>query len=195
MSISPWDFDLLNIEKNGLDFLIATLEREEFTAENYRSLPKALQIAIGSAFSRVCEEASFEKIPTLLYEISRREDAVKCKSIVEGKCSGDFCLVDTQRKMLPSSPELIDVDAKRKSQPLPRVLVTKRFANDARVREAERLLVTSEPVVIPLNAMHSTNEVEFRKSQEAWLKSVATRTMALPVARGMLSLGQSNRSL
>ncbi|OQV16358.1 Anaphase-promoting complex subunit 1 [Hypsibius exemplaris] len=176
--------------EDGLKLIITVLQKEQFSEDDYRLLPKTLQIAVQAVFSGLCEISVFEKLPPLMFMIAGRADAVKCKDIVEGRCAGDFCLVDAHRKFLPKTPEGHDSDAsKKKAPPLPRSLVTKRFANDARVREAERLLVTSDPVVIPLNAMHSSNEVEFRRSQEAWLKSVATRTMALPVARGMLSLG------
>ena len=164
------------------------LEDEKLSVEDVQLLPQTLQVAIRSAFGALCEHEPFDKVSTLFYEIAGRRDAVRCKKTVEDDNVHNVSLVEISRKVLPKITDVVEVpEVKKKSTVLSNSLITKRFAVDARVREAERLLTTSEPIPIPLNPMHFVNEVEFRKAQEGWLKSVAPRTMSLPVARGNFS--------
>lgn len=172
------------------------LDEERFTLEDLRLLPQTLQVAIRSAFCVLVEHETFDKVSTLLYELAGREDAVRCKKLLEDDSSRNISLAEITQKTLPDVTEAVEVaDVKKGSSRLPNSLITKRFAVDARVREAERLLTTSEPIPIPLNPMHYINEVEFRKAQEAWLKSVVARTMSLPVARGTIFSKQNSNTI
>ncbi|XP_055337518.1 LOW QUALITY PROTEIN: anaphase-promoting complex subunit 1-like [Paramacrobiotus metropolitanus] len=172
--------------KDASDRIVQILERNYLSSEMFSLLPHSLRTALQHRFAQMCEEVPFELTPDRLFEMARREDALLCRQAVTGKGLRDFCVSEVQRKVLSKSDSH---DAFRKrTTPLPHNLITKRFAGDARLREAEKLLTTSEPVIVPLNAMHSANEVDFRTAQQTWLKSLLPRILSLPVARGMLCL-------
>ncbi|XP_057316495.1 anaphase-promoting complex subunit 1-like isoform X2 [Hydractinia symbiolongicarpus] len=66
-----------------------------------------------------------------------------------------------------------------------------RFNQDLRVNEVKRLLNSSKPVNITLIQKPDVNDHAFAKEEEAKLLLLNNRTMALPVARGMFTLGTS----
>ncbi|KAL1131298.1 hypothetical protein AAG570_010916 [Ranatra chinensis] len=63
-----------------------------------------------------------------------------------------------------------------------------RFNKDQRVAEVQRLLQSSEPVTIALQQRPEVSDHEFIEEQERHLYAICTRTMALPVGRGMMEL-------
>ncbi|KAG7200866.1 hypothetical protein KM043_003229 [Ampulex compressa] len=63
-----------------------------------------------------------------------------------------------------------------------------RFNKDHRVAEVRRLLNSSKPVRIAIIQRPDVSDHEFIEEQERHLHALCTRTMALPVARGMFTL-------
>ncbi|XP_024080333.1 anaphase-promoting complex subunit 1 isoform X2 [Cimex lectularius] len=72
--------------------------------------------------------------------------------------------------------------------PNPEEILTLRFNKDQRVEEARRLLNSSEPVTINVTQRSDVTDIEFVEEQERCLYAICTRTMALPVGRGMMDL-------
>ncbi|XP_065826843.1 anaphase-promoting complex subunit 1-like isoform X2 [Oscarella lobularis] len=68
-------------------------------------------------------------------------------------------------------------------------IVRVRFSQDRRIREVCRLLQSSKPVRIALEQKPEVSDHEFIELQEKRLFLVCQRTMSLPVARGMFTLG------
>lgn len=66
-----------------------------------------------------------------------------------------------------------------------------RWPKDQRVSEVRRLLQSSQPVSITIQQRPEVSDHEFIEEQEKHLYALCTRTMALPVGRGMLSLRSS----
>ncbi|XP_024938958.1 anaphase-promoting complex subunit 1 isoform X2 [Cephus cinctus] len=66
-----------------------------------------------------------------------------------------------------------------------------RFNKDHRVAEVRRLLNSSKPVKIAIVQRPDVSDHEFIEEQERHLHALCTRTMALPVARGMFTLRTS----
>ncbi|KAI4480329.1 hypothetical protein M0804_010327 [Polistes exclamans] len=66
-----------------------------------------------------------------------------------------------------------------------------RFNKDHRVAEVRRLLNSSKPVRIAIIQRPDVSDHEFIEEQERHLHALCTRTMALPVARGMFTLRTS----
>jgi anaphase-promoting complex subunit 1 len=63
-----------------------------------------------------------------------------------------------------------------------------RFSKDHRVAEVRRLLQSSQPVQISITQRPEVSDHEFIEEQEKHLYAICTRTMALPVGRGMFTL-------
>ncbi|XP_049852727.1 anaphase-promoting complex subunit 1 isoform X1 [Schistocerca gregaria] len=63
-----------------------------------------------------------------------------------------------------------------------------RFSKDHRVAEVRRLLQSSQPVRIAIPQQPEVSDHEYIEEQEKHLYALCTRTMALPVGRGMFTL-------
>lgn len=70
-------------------------------------------------------------------------------------------------------------------------LFSLRFPDDMRIMEVRRLLSSSEPVLIDITQSPGTSDHEFIEEQEKQLFSMWTRTMTLPLGRGMFTLRTS----
>ena len=66
-----------------------------------------------------------------------------------------------------------------------------RFSKDHRIAEVRRLLNSSKPMRIAIVQRSNVSDHEFIEEQERHLLTLCTRTMALPVARGMFTLRTS----
>ncbi|XP_076758476.1 anaphase promoting complex subunit 1 [Xylocopa sonorina] len=66
-----------------------------------------------------------------------------------------------------------------------------RFNKDHRIAEVRKLLNSSKPVRIAIVQRPDVSDHEFIEEQEKHLHALCTRTMALPVARGMFTLRTS----
>ncbi|KAL3278076.1 hypothetical protein HHI36_013420 [Cryptolaemus montrouzieri] len=67
-------------------------------------------------------------------------------------------------------------------------LIKLRFPDDVRVAETRKMLQSSKPVQIALVQRPDISDHDFIEEQEKHLYAVCTRTMALPVGRGMFTL-------
>ncbi|XP_030380933.1 anaphase-promoting complex subunit 1 [Scaptodrosophila lebanonensis] len=67
-------------------------------------------------------------------------------------------------------------------------LLRLRFPDDMRVEEVRRLLNSSEPVPIEMVQSPGTTDHEFIEEQERQLFAMCSRTMTLPLGRGMFTL-------
>lgn len=67
-------------------------------------------------------------------------------------------------------------------------LLRLRFSEDLRVQEVRHMLQSSKPVRISLQQKPEVSDHEFIEEQERYLYAICTRTMALPVGRGMFTL-------
>ncbi|KAL9886530.1 anaphase promoting complex subunit 1 [Glossina fuscipes fuscipes] len=65
------------------------------------------------------------------------------------------------------------------------------FPDDIRITEVHRLLISSEPVTIDITQSPGTSDHEFIEEQEKQLFTLCTRTMTLPMGRGIFTLRTS----
>ncbi|XP_055843307.1 anaphase-promoting complex subunit 1 [Episyrphus balteatus] len=70
-------------------------------------------------------------------------------------------------------------------------LLSLRFPDDLRIAEVRRLLISSEPVLIDIVQSPGISDHEFIEEQEKQLYALCTRTMTLPMGRGMFTLRTS----
>lgn len=66
-----------------------------------------------------------------------------------------------------------------------------RFPTDSRIDEVRRLLTSANPVVIDITQQVGVSDHEFIEEKEKQLFAMCTRTMALPLGRGMFTLRTS----
>lgn len=67
-------------------------------------------------------------------------------------------------------------------------LLRLRFPKDLRTTEVRRMLNSSEPVIIDITQSAGVSDHEFIEEQEKQLYALCTRTMTLPLGRGMFTL-------
>ncbi|XP_075233032.1 anaphase promoting complex subunit 1 isoform X2 [Lycorma delicatula] len=72
-----------------------------------------------------------------------------------------------------------------------REILKLRFSEDHRFSEVRNLLQSSQPVTIAITQRPDVSDHEFIEEQEKHLYAICTRTMALPLGRGMLTLRTS----
>ncbi|XP_037936242.1 anaphase-promoting complex subunit 1 [Teleopsis dalmanni] len=70
-------------------------------------------------------------------------------------------------------------------------LLSLRFPDDMRIAEVRRLLTSSESVLIDITQSPGTSDHDFIEEQEKQLFAMCTRTMTLPMGRGMFTLRTS----
>lgn len=70
-------------------------------------------------------------------------------------------------------------------------LLRLRFPQDLRVDEVRRILASANPVVIDITQKIGISDHDFIEEKEKQLLAMCTRTMALPLGRGMLTLRTS----
>lgn len=66
-------------------------------------------------------------------------------------------------------------------------LLRLRFPDDLRINDVKKFLNSSKPVIIDIVQLPNVSDHEFIEEQEKQLFSLCTRTMALPVGRGMFT--------
>lgn len=66
-----------------------------------------------------------------------------------------------------------------------------RFPSDSRIDEVRRLLTSANPVTIDISQQVGVSDHEFIEEKEKQLFAMCTRTMALPLGRGMFTLRTS----
>lgn len=67
-------------------------------------------------------------------------------------------------------------------------LLRLRFADDLRINDVQHFLNSSQPVTIDIVQSPNVSDHEFIEEQEKQLYALSTRTMALPLGRGMFTL-------
>lgn len=70
-------------------------------------------------------------------------------------------------------------------------LLRLRFCKDLRIDEVRRLLSSANPVMIDLTQKIGVSDHDFIEEKEKQLLVICTRTMALPIARGMVTIRTS----
>lgn len=91
------------------------------------------------------------------------------------------------QEILPSIKQM-DVDEEDGMEDVENPVLKMRFSEDLRVVEARRLLQSSKPVIVNLVQRPDVSDHEFIEEEEKHLYAICTRTMALPVGRGMFTL-------
>ncbi|XP_032663807.1 anaphase-promoting complex subunit 1 isoform X2 [Odontomachus brunneus] len=178
------DKDMLKIsEKPTTDKIILLYHEMDMTKQDLELLPPAVSLMIQDVIHR-CRECPPSNWPMRVYELIDRQD-----------------LAALDRHLKPPKLRHVDSETKNCTMKDPEqddgmgfddTILKLRFSKDHRVAEVRRLLNSSKPVRIAIVQRSNVSDHEFIEEQEKHLLTLSTRTMSLPVARGMFTLRTSS---
>ncbi|XP_011861283.1 PREDICTED: anaphase-promoting complex subunit 1 isoform X2 [Vollenhovia emeryi] len=173
---------LKKLEKPTTDRIILLYHEMGMRKEHLETLPPAVSLMIKDVMHR-CRESPPSNWPMHAYELIDRQDlAVLDKHLkplsrlqsIDGD-TRDYGIKDEQDDGMEFDDMILKL----------------RFSKDHRVAEVRRLLNSSKPMRIAIVQRSNVSDHEFIEEQERHLLTLCTRTMALPVARGMFTLRTS----
>ncbi|XP_065660654.1 anaphase-promoting complex subunit 1 isoform X4 [Hydra vulgaris] len=159
-----------------VDNIINTMMEESFTVQDIETLPIAYKLPIKELFYQYKKTNKSEMSGDTAAYLNR-EDIVFLKK--------ENCQT-SQDKMILNSVQ--DSDGMSFDNEVLKV----RFNQDLRIDEVKHLLDSSKPVTLKLTQKLDVNDHAFAKEEESYLGLLCNRTMSLPVARGMFTMGTSS---
>ncbi|XP_065681647.1 anaphase-promoting complex subunit 1 isoform X1 [Hydra vulgaris] len=159
-----------------VDNIINTMIEESFTVQDIETLPIAYKLPIKELFYQYKKTNKSEMSGDTAAYLNR-EDIVFLKN--------ENCQTSQDKVILNS---VQDSDGMSFDNEVLKV----RFNQDLRIDEVKRLLDSSKPVTLKLTQKLDVNDHAFAKEEESYLGLLCNRTMSLPVARGMFTLGTSS---
>uniref|UniRef100_A0A1I8M2U1 Uncharacterized protein n=1 Tax=Musca domestica TaxID=7370 RepID=A0A1I8M2U1_MUSDO len=196
----PKRFISVNVSRS--EQVIQMLINMEITRKDIERLPVAIHLCIAECLEYSRLEPPIGCSPTT-YELILRSDLVAHAKLqnqnFQTPNSGYLQKVniDTEDSLSarcpPSKNGISQMDAALDDgmDNIDTKLLSLRFPDDMRVAEVRRLLSSSEPVIIDITQSPGTSDHEFIEEQEKQLFSLCTRTMTLPMGRGMFTLRTS----
>ncbi|XP_030854571.1 anaphase-promoting complex subunit 1 [Strongylocentrotus purpuratus] len=163
-----------------------------YTLATLASLPVGVALPLMEAISQ-CQDAPHSGWPKGAYDLLGRQDLSNQVQWLSSS-SKKHRRSKTHCGSPGSGPSTMATkqDERDGMEHLDQELLRLRFPDDLRVQEVRRLLQSSKPVTIALTQKPETSDHEFIEEQELHLLLVSQRTMALPVGRGIFTLGTSN---
>ncbi|KYM96372.1 PREDICTED: anaphase-promoting complex subunit 1 [Cyphomyrmex costatus] len=180
---SKFDKEILKkLEKSTTDKIILLYHEMDMKKEDLETLPPAVSLMIKDVMHR-CRENPPSNWPMHAYELIGRQDlAVLDKHL---KPSSKLQYTDNETTDYGIKDEQDD------GMEFDDMILKLRFSKDHRIAEVRRLLNSSKPMRIAIVQRSNVSDHEFIEEQERHLLTLCTRTMALPVARGMFTLRTS----
>ncbi|KAL7307917.1 hypothetical protein TKK_0000010 [Trichogramma kaykai] len=133
-----------------------------------------------------CRENPPTNWPSSVYELIDRQDL----AALEQKVAGKDYLENEENKYIQRDRNHDDKDL-NDGMELDYTILRLRFNVDYRVREVRQCLDSSEPIPITITQRPEVSDHEFIEEQERYLHSLCTRTMALPIGRGIFTMRSS----
>ncbi|XP_026741870.1 anaphase-promoting complex subunit 1 [Trichoplusia ni] len=180
---------------------VITAVQKGITLRDVDNLPPALGLLLLTIFSR-CKSSPPADWPPAAYNLVMREDLAHQAEVAHTmKTASDYMEFialevlekDTVYTMAKrpvetprSNPE--DADVITGMEHLNTQLLALLYPRDHRMTEVINLLQSSIPVTINLTQRPEVSDHDFIEEQEKYLYAISTRTMALPIARGMACL-------
>ncbi|XP_071832099.1 anaphase-promoting complex subunit 1-like isoform X2 [Apostichopus japonicus] len=160
-----------------------------WTVGDISALPFSLSLPLYEALAVVRENPP-SGWPESAYALLVRKDLSKQSDWLQ-RSKGCLKEISTQSKS-DSKGKPADTDG---MEGLDNDLLKFRFPDDLRITEVKKLLQSARPVVIALTQKPEVSDHEFLEQQEMRLLLVSQRTMALPLARGMLTMHTCRSSI
>ncbi|XP_034233098.1 anaphase-promoting complex subunit 1 [Thrips palmi] len=179
----------LNREESAAHRAVLLMVEMGFDRKDLQTLPSAILLLLSDALYQARENPPRDW-PHAAYKLIARQDLASQYEPAKASVSSSRALGSrgnngpTSSK-ISQSPELEDdMDGLK-------TIMKLRWPKDQRVNEVKRLLQSSQPVMITIQQRPEVSDHEFIEEQEKHLYALCTRTMALPVGRGMLTLRSS----
>ncbi|XP_061717841.1 anaphase-promoting complex subunit 1 [Cydia pomonella] len=174
---------------------VLAMVEKGITPRDLDNLPPALALALLSVCAR-CKAAPPPAWPPRACALAMREDLAndqKHKHEYMESLALEVLEKETAYSLnsTPSEENLSkneDSDTNTGMEHLNTKLLSLLYPRDHRMAEVFNLLQSSIPVTIDLTQRPEVSDHDFIEEQEKHLFAISTRTMALPVARGMLTL-------
>ncbi|CAG9788243.1 unnamed protein product [Diatraea saccharalis] len=181
---------------------VITVCERGMTPRDVDNLPPAIGLLLLTIFSR-CKSEPPADWPAAAYNLVMREDLALQAEISETLKSNSEYMESLALEVLEketayslnsnkieeqTQPKNEENDTHTGMEHLNTKLLSLLYPRDHRMAEVFNLLQSSIPVTINLTQRPEVSDHDFIEEQEKHLYAISTRTMALPVARGMLTL-------
>ncbi|XP_057330298.1 anaphase-promoting complex subunit 1 [Microplitis mediator] len=174
------DKEVCRVERPVADRIVLLFHEMGLDKKDLDILPPGVSILLRDVMYR-CRELPPSNWPAAAYELVDRQDLAALE-----KHSSSTKADDETTGVCPiRDPEQDD------GMSFDDTILKLRFNKDHRVAELRRMLNSSKPVRIAITQRPEVSDHEFIEEQERHLCAVCSRTMALPVARGMFTLRTS----
>ncbi|XP_076632222.1 anaphase promoting complex subunit 1 [Colletes latitarsis] len=171
------------VEYSTTDRIVLLYHEMGMTKKDLEILPPGVSLLLKDVMHR-CRERPPSNWPMEAYELIDRQDLAALDKHLKSSRSNQH--MDNEGKNYSiKDPEQDD------GMEFDDTVLKLRFNKDHRVAEVRKLLNSSKPVRIAIVQRPDISDHEFIEEQEKHLHALCTRTMALPVARGMFTLRTS----
>lgn len=179
----------LSIQKLVIDALI----RKNITRTQLERLPTAINYIISQTLETArlnppigCSAAAYKLLlrPELFshasFKKNKKESKLgpKLETSLTPRIQTPPDVIAKTEKALVEDDGMEHIDTK---------LLRLRFPDDLRINDVKKFLNSSKPVIIDIVQLPNVSDHEFIEEQEKQLLAMSTRTMALPVGRGMFT--------
>ncbi|KAL4715619.1 hypothetical protein ACJJTC_006198 [Scirpophaga incertulas] len=181
---------------------VITICERGLTSRDVDNMPPAIGLILLTIFSR-CKSEPPVDWPIETYNLIRREDLARQAEVADTIKSTTEYMESLALEVLEKEtaysirnnplniqnpPKNDDIDHITGMEHLNTTLLRLLYPRDHRMAEVFNLLQSSNPVPIHLTQRPEVSDHDFIEEQEKHLYAISTRTMALPVARGMVTL-------
>ncbi|XP_011495610.1 PREDICTED: anaphase-promoting complex subunit 1 [Ceratosolen solmsi marchali] len=171
--------------KETMEEIIMHCYKTGMNKQQLDNLPSGINFVLSNIIYQ-CRENPPTNWPLLAYELIDRQDlAALGKNI-----SHNHHLDHIQNENVKSDVNF-NYTERNDGMEFDYTILRLKFNKDHRVRETRKLLDSSEPIKISIVQRPDVSDHEFIEEQEKFLHALCTRTMALPIGRGMFTLRTS----
>lgn len=174
--------------------VIEALIRKNITRTQLERLPTAIYYII----SQTLETARLNPplgCSAAAYKLLLRPELYSHASFKKNKKESKLGRIQLETSLTPRIQTPPDVIAKSEKalveddgmEHIDTKLLRLRFPDDLRINDVKKFLNSSKPVIIDIVQLPNVSDHEFIEEQEKQLFALCTRTMALPVGRGMFT--------
>lgn len=171
------------VEYPTTDRMVLLYHEMGMTKKDLEMLPPGVSLLLKDVMYR-CRERPPSNWPKEAYELVDRQDLAALDEHLKSTASSQH-MENEGKNYSIKDPEQDD------GMEFDDAILKLRFNKDHRVAEVRKLLNSSKPVRIAIVQRPDVSDHEFIEEQEKHLHALCTRTMALPVARGMFTLRTS----
>ncbi|KAF4523327.1 hypothetical protein B566_EDAN011807 [Ephemera danica] len=173
---------------NFVDRSIMLMIERGFTMEKLQLLPPSLALMC-LAVTRICNDPP-SNWPAEAYVLISRQDLAEIKNQTNGLPS-QIPLVPSKKLGIhpASTPHEIHDEVEDGMEGMDLEMLSLRFPKDQRIQSVRKMLQSARPARICVTQRPEVSDHDFIEEQERNLYAQCSRTLALPVGRGMFTLG------